>query len=717
MAMQTGAIFTKLKADVSGLIKGTKKAEKAVTEFGKKGQRSLDGLNDAQQKVQTQINRVSRALDVARKRQDGFNNSTSEITRLRVANQIANYEDRLTQLSGKMEQVSTVGGRMKKSLGSSFTAIGNIAQTAIGNMIADAVGNASQAMQQFISDSSKMAASYEKAMTTLEIISPRFNVPAEQAKQVANELGRELRIGPQAAAESLQNLLKSGLGLEQSAELMKRFTNEAITGKSDNIGLDEAVQNLSFAYQTNNSVLGNLSGISENFSDVIKAGRESLIKQGVAVEDITDEMAKYEGMINLTNLTLGSAEKFQNGFIDNQARIEQVTRDVQLKIGQLINKALEPLQRAFLDVAEPLIKNETLLKSLAAGLGVVFGVIIASVTPFLVGMAAAAWGVVIPFLPIIAGLAAIGAAAAGLFYLWDTNFLGIKDAIMEVWSFLSSIFMSAINELKLAWDELMTALRPIIDAIWQQLQPALMAIWEIIQPFVLPVLGVLAAILMGPIIAAFGMVFVAIRVFASVLSWVAGNITSWAKTAKSNFEGFKNGVRSVIDGAKSILDGFVSFIKNVFNIDLYQIGKNIIQGLINGLKDMAGALMSQVENLAGGVKGSFTKAMDISSPSKVFMKYGEWVGEGLNIGMEAEVPEVQQASMDLSDAVLSSFDATAGMQTTSNVDNSMSTINNTNSVNINAQNANANDVLRLVDNYLAKKFQNVRLGQNRAFNS
>lgn len=713
MAMQTGAIFTKLKFDASDLIKGAGKAKKTVSDFGKKGQRSLDGLNDAQQKVQAQINRVSRALEVAKKRQEGFNKSTSELTRLRVGNQIANYEDRLTQLNGKMRQVSTAGGRMRKSLGSSFTAIGNIAQVAIGNIIADAVSQASQAMQQFIIDSSRAAASYKKAMTTLEIIAPRFNVPAEQAKQIANDLGRELRIGPQAAAESLQNLLKSGLGLDQSAELMKRFTNEAITGKSDTIGLAEAVQNLSFAYQTNNSALGNLSGISENFSDVIKAGRESLIKQGVAVEDITDDMAKYEGMINLTNLTLGSAEKFQGGFIDNQARIEQVTRDVQLTIGRLINNALEPLQRAFLIIAEPLAQNETLVESLVVGLGVVAGVIVAAVIPSLIGMAAAVWGVVSPFAPIIAGLAAIGAAAAGLFYLWDTNFLGIKDATMEVWSFLSSIFMPAINELKLAWNKLMIALRPIIDAIWQELQPALMAIWEVIQPFVLPVLGVLAAMLMGPTLVAFGLVIATLRVFASVINWVAENIGSWAKTANSSFQGFKNAVSNTINTAKTILDGFVSFIKNAFNIDLYEVGRNIIQGLLNGLSSMAGQVQAKAQEIANNVKNTITDAMGINSPSTVMMQYGKWVGEGLNIGMEAEVPEVKQASMDLSDAVLSSFDTAANSQTISNnVDNS----NINNNININAQNANANDVLKLIDNYLAKKLQNVKLGQNRPVN-
>lgn len=200
-----------------------------------------------------------------------------------------------------------------------------------------------QQLISFFKSSSEEANNFARSMTTLEIISGRFGVNAKEAQEAAKNLGKELRIGPGAAAEGLQNLLKSGLNLPQAADLMKRFTNEAITGKSAGITLAQAVQNLSFAYATNNSTIGNLSGINENFVNIIDKGRESLIKKGMATEKITDDMAKYEGMINLTNLTMGSAEKFTGTLIDKQAILDQKMLDLKIKVGDMLNPVLSIL--------------------------------------------------------------------------------------------------------------------------------------------------------------------------------------------------------------------------------------------------------------------------------------------------------------------------------------------------------------------------------------
>lgn len=201
-------------------------------------------------------------------------------------------------------------------------------------------GQAVSSATKFFNDSSRAASSFERSMVTLDIISGKFGVSGKEAQEAAAELGKELRIGLGASAAGLQNLLKSGLNLDQARDLLKRFTNEAITGKSENISLAQAVENLSFAYATNNSALGNLSGISENFEDIIRKGREALIAEGVAIADITDEMAKFKGITDLTNLTLGSAERFTGTLIDKQAQLEQQVTDLKVEIGQGLNPIL-----------------------------------------------------------------------------------------------------------------------------------------------------------------------------------------------------------------------------------------------------------------------------------------------------------------------------------------------------------------------------------------
>jgi hypothetical protein len=204
----------------------------------------------------------------------------------------------------------------------------------------------------FAKSSIDAAADLEKTLTTLSIVAPRFGVSAEEARASAERLGRELRIGTGPAAEALQNLLKSGLNLEQATDLMKRFANEAITGKSNSISLADAVTNLSFAYTTSNSALGNLSGVSENFSDITERGRKSLIEQGMAADSVTDEMAKYQGMIELTNLTLGSSEKFTGSYIDKQAILAQKLQDIKIAVGQKLMPIMTKLSDLLIKLAE-----------------------------------------------------------------------------------------------------------------------------------------------------------------------------------------------------------------------------------------------------------------------------------------------------------------------------------------------------------------------------
>ena len=242
--------------------------------------------------------------------------------------------DIITKADGKgiddaSKKVDGFGGVLQK-IGTIAAGIG------LANIGSQMVGN----LKQFLGDASQEANNFQKAMTTLDIIAGRFGESGAKAQASAKSLGAELRIGVGPAAEGLQNLLKSGLDLDTASELMKRFTNEAITGKSPTISLGQAVQNLTFAYATNNSALGNLSGVSENFSDIIAKGEEALLKEGVAAEDITEDMAKLKGMMDLTNLTMGSSERFTGTLIDKQAQLDQKIQTLKVSIGEGLNVVL-----------------------------------------------------------------------------------------------------------------------------------------------------------------------------------------------------------------------------------------------------------------------------------------------------------------------------------------------------------------------------------------
>lgn len=82
-------------------------------------------------------------------------------------------------------------------------------------------------------------------------------------------------------------------------------------------------------------------------------------------------------------------------------------------------------------------------------------------------------------------------------------------------------------------------------------------------------------------------------------------------------------------------------------IDLAQIGRNIIQGLINGINATKDDLWNKAKEIANGIKSKIESALDIRSPSRVMMAIGEYTGQGLAIGLENSRKDVQKSTSNI----------------------------------------------------------------------
>ena len=74
-----------------------------------------------------------------------------------------------------------------------------------------------------------------------------------------------------------------------------------------------------------------------------------------------------------------------------------------------------------------------------------------------------------------------------------------------------------------------------------------------------------------------------------------------------------------------------------------QIGKDIIEGLRQGLISAWDAVARWVREKVNWIKDEFKKALKIKSPSGVFFEYGENIVQGLVNGMESLSPRVDVA--------------------------------------------------------------------------
>ncbi|WP_254905516.1 hypothetical protein [Bacillus thuringiensis] len=114
-------------------------------------------------------------------------------------------------------------------------------------------------------------------------------------------------------------------------------------------------------------------------------------------------------------------------------------------------------------------------------------------------------------------------------------------------------------------------------------------------------------------------------------------------------------------GSTIVTDIVPKIVDTLKKIDLFKIGKDIINGLIDGLGSMAGKVLNKVKSIGNDILDGFTSFFDIHSPSrKMRDQVGKQVGAGLAVGMEQSVSTVLAAAKNLATSVYSVLENTLG---------------------------------------------------------
>ena len=81
-------------------------------------------------------------------------------------------------------------------------------------------------------------------------------------------------------------------------------------------------------------------------------------------------------------------------------------------------------------------------------------------------------------------------------------------------------------------------------------------------------------------------------------------------------------------------------------VDWAQIGVNIVKGIWNGIKSLAGWLWNKVSGFAGGIVDSFKSKLGIHSPSRVMRDMvGKFIPAGISVGIEKGMPKLENDTM------------------------------------------------------------------------
>lgn len=121
--------------------------------------------------------------------------------------------------------------------------------------------------------------------------------------------------------------------------------------------------------------------------------------------------------------------------------------------------------------------------------------------------------------------------------------------------------------------------------------------------------------------------------------WFVGVGEWWSQKWAGFKENWDKSWNSLVDTIKNLPAKFLDY------------GKNIVQGLIDGINKGVENAKKTVSGLAKAIIEKFTTDTEIHSPSALFERFGEFIDQGLANGINAALPYVEQAMTNVANIV------------------------------------------------------------------
>ncbi|WP_369914398.1 tape measure protein [Enterococcus gallinarum] len=224
---------------------------------------------------------------------------------------------------------------------------------------------------------------------------------------------------------------------------------------------------------------------------------------------------------------------------------------------------------------------------------------------------------------------------AALSYIWTT----ISETAMNVFNGIVAYFVETWQNIKQtaidSWESTKTA----VAETWQNMKQGAIDLWNSVKQY-----------------------------FTDLWQSTKENaINTWKSIRQGVADAWENTKDAVVNTAKNIVKGAaqawedlkkgvsnaVESVKNTFDkirqIDLLQIGKDIINGLINGITSKIEDVKNAVKDIAGSITGKIKDILNIHSPSRVMAQLGVFTSQGLAEGMLDGARYVDKASETLAD--------------------------------------------------------------------
>lgn len=581
--------------------------------------------------------------------------------------ELRSYESRVEGAARETKglgQESQKTGRDLKQMGDSVKGAGEKMSVGLTAPLVGFAALAIEGTEEFRKFTARLETNAELAGESMD----RMNNALRDTAAVTGEVD--------SSVEGLSNLLASGFKGDKFEKVLEQLQGAAIKF-SDTLKFEGIADGLQETLATG-AAIGPFAELLERSGaslDDFNAGLEESIKSGTQQQYVLEQLANL-GLAEVNaKYREGNAEAiaYANAQYDIQAAMSQIGTLLLPVLTQVID-AVSGLLEWFNGLDESTQKVILVIGGLAAALGpllIIVGQMITAVgaisgafavfAPAASGAAAAAagttaaaggLGAALTALtgPIGITIAAIAALVAGLVILYkkndefrafvDETWAKIKDSISKaveairdyaqpIIEEIVGFFKEQLDELKAFWDENSAAILQIVKQVFGQIKADIELVMGIIK-------GIFQAA--WPIIEViFKIAWAAIKLIVSTaIDIIKGVIQTFIKIITGDWKGAWESIKETV---KNVWDNVMAFLKG---INLKQIGKDIIQGLIDGIGSMAGALKKRVSDMANSITDGMKNMLGIKSPSRVMMELGEYTGEGFAIGIGRTISDVHR---------------------------------------------------------------------------
>lgn len=417
----------------------------------------------------------------------------------------------------------------------------------------------------------------------------------------------------------------------------KAYYATALAGKEGMSGLLSLLNLTEEEYNALSESMNNCSGVAGETAAVMQDNLQSKVEQlGGALESLAIKLSDYV-IPFLTSLV----EKI-TAAVDWFTNLNPVIQQVILVIAGIVA------------VAGPLL---IIVGKVISAVGTIM-----TIVPKLAGViktvqtAFAALNTTMLANPIMLVIAAIAALVAAVIYLWNTNeefrqfwinlWENIKEVAITVWNAIKEFFVSAWTAISTAAQTIWNGIKEFFSGLWEGIKGVFTTVVTAISTFLTTAWRAISTTVQtvwNAISSFFTAIWNAIKTtFTSALTAIKTNVGS---VFGNIWSGIKSTMGNIVGSIKDGFDSAISFITSLPGKAL-QWGKDIIMGIVNGIRSCISAVGDAVNSVAEKIRSFLHFSVPDEGP---LTDYESWMPDfmaGLAKGIEKSRSLVQKAIGD-----------------------------------------------------------------------